>query len=107
MLDAGRMAEFDQLVNAHPLPFQQGPALRKILIEREVALGRVEEALERAESFLAEFPGETDVLLLMGDLYRHLNQPARARQIYQQVLKWEPHNREVRERLEKLETMPV
>ena len=107
LLNTRRLEEFDQLVSGHSLSFQQQSGLRKMLIEREVILGRVPQALEKAQAFLTEYPGETDVQLLVGDLYMHLNQPERARQIYRQVLKSEPQNSEARERLEKLESMLV
>ena len=106
-LQTGREKEMEALVNRHREFFHQDAVLLTALIEWEISRGSLTGAVQEAEAFLQEHPENTEMWLLLGDLYNRMGNGMAASRAYQQVLEREPQHPEAKARLEQLENIPV
>ncbi len=73
--------------------------VRKLLGRAYLRENRIGEALEVYLGILKDFPGDADVLIILGNLYRLAGSPGTAEWIYRQVLKANPEDRLVEKHL--------
>jgi len=78
--------------------------LRNLAAFYHLGLGEIESALKIYLKVLEIYPKDTEVLISLGNICKALENIEDARFFFNQVLKIEPWNKQVRQNLEKLET---
>lgn len=84
------------------LQLKPAPHIRDTLGWVYYKLGRLSQARRELEKASAGMPSDPIVLRHLGDVYRDLHLYGKARKIYQRILKQDPANKMIRERLRRL-----